>query len=77
MGGENDFGSKWFPLKETIHLFTYARFRQMLNNSSREADNTQLYLGYGGVGVRALSSFVQPKNLKGITLQDRTGQRGK
>lgn len=27
----------------------------MLNNSSREADNTQLYLGYAG-GVLALSS---------------------
>lgn len=32
------------------HLFTYARLRQMLNNSFREADNTQLYLGYGGGG---------------------------
>lgn len=70
------------PLKRDIHLFTYARLRQMLNNSSREADNTQLYLGYGGWGVGCsrslpLLEFVQPKNIKGITLQDRTGQGGK
>lgn len=51
------------------HLFTYARLRQMLNNSSREADNTQLYLGYGGGAGGGggggcsppLLEFVQPK----------------
>lgn len=37
--------------RDTIHLFTYARLRQMLNNSSTEADNMQLYLGYGGAWV--------------------------
>ena len=36
---------------ETIYRFTYARLRQMLNNSSTAADNTQLYLGYGGAWV--------------------------
>lgn len=54
--------------QETIHLFTYARLRQMLNNSSREADDMQLYLGYGGAWVLSLPEFVQPekKKKKGI-----------
>lgn len=48
--------------QETIHLFTYARLRQMLNNSSSEADNMQLYLGYMGVhGFSPLPGFMQPK----------------
>lgn len=50
----------------------------MLNNSSREADNTQLYLGYGGGGCSRslpLLEFVQPKNIKGITLQERAERK--
>lgn len=53
----------------------------MLNNSSREADNTQLYLGYFFLGGGVSSSLPLldscRQKIKGITLKDRTGQRGK
>lgn len=59
--------------QETTHLFTYARLRQMLNNSSREADNTQLYLGYGGAWVLSLPGFCTAQII-GITLQAEEGK---
>lgn len=58
--------------QETIHLFTYARLRQMLNNSSGKADNTQLYLGYGGARVLWLPGFCAAQII-GIALQAEKG----
>lgn len=53
----------------------------MLNNSSREADDMQLYLGYGGAWVLSLPELVQPKKKEkmnpGITLQAEQGKRKK
>lgn len=54
---------------ETLLLFTYARLRQMLNNSSTEADNMQLYLGYRGARVLSLPSCLYPARMIGISLQ--------
>lgn len=49
-----------------LHLYPYACLRQMLNNSWREADNTQLYLGYG---VHVFPLWVRTAKITGITLQ--------
>lgn len=50
----------------------------MLNNSSREADNTQLYLGYWGGGCcwssLPLLEFVQPKKLKALLYKTEQGR---
>lgn len=45
----------------------------MLNNSSTEADNMQLYLGYGGALV-PLSVWIHAAQIIGITLQAEQGK---
>lgn len=40
----------------------------MLNNSSAEADNMQLYLGYGGC-TGLLPAWIRAAQIVGITLQ--------
>lgn len=49
----------------------------MLNNSSTEADNMQLYLGYGGAWVLFSLAWIHAAQIIGITLQAEQGKAKK